>query len=71
MRFARRPVCRRSTYTASGTALAYQLHEIGVAPANAAAVLGHDVQTHLAVYVFARIDAVRSAADLLGQSYAS
>jgi integrase len=50
---------------------AYALHQVGVSPADAAAFLGHGVAVHLSTYVFARRDAVSSAATALGAAYAA
>jgi integrase len=50
--------------------LALMMHRAGVAPADAAALLGHTVQTHLAVYVPLTEKGARTAASGLGAAIA-
>jgi integrase len=51
--------------------LALIMHRAGVAPADAAALLGHTVQTHLAVYVPLTEKGARTAASGLGAAIAA
>ncbi|HEX7834102.1 MAG TPA: hypothetical protein VF479_01385, partial [Pseudolysinimonas sp.] len=49
--------------------LAFWLHQIGVAPADAAALLGHSVEVHLAVYLLhSGAAGIQAAARTLGQA---
>lgn len=49
--------------------LAFWLHQIGVAPADAAALLGHTVEVHLSVYLpFSGAAGIQSAARALGRA---
>jgi integrase len=50
--------------------LALIMHRAGVAPADAAAFLGHTVQTHLSVYVPVTEKGARGAARGLGAAIA-
>jgi hypothetical protein len=58
---------------ANGTrhALALVMHRAGVAPVDAAAVLGHSVEVHLSVYLPRSDEGARSAADTLGRMLAA
>jgi integrase len=51
--------------------LALQGHRAGIAPADMAALLGHTVQTHLAVYVPLTEKGARTAASGLGAAIAA
>ena len=51
--------------------LALMMHRAGIAPADAAALLGHTVQTHLSVYVPLTEKGARTAASGLGAAIAS
>lgn len=52
-------------------ALALVMHRAGVAPVDAAAVLGHSVEVHLSVYLPRSDEGARSAADTLGRMLAA
>jgi integrase len=71
-----RRLCREAGVPETGThairhALATSLHGVGVAPADASAMLGHEVGTHLAYYVQPSAAGVRRAADSLGRLLAA
>jgi integrase len=51
--------------------LALMMHRAGIAPADAAALLGHTVQTHLTVYVHLTEKGARTAASGLGAAIAA
>ena len=51
--------------------LALMMHRAGIAPADAAALLGHTVQTHLTVYVPLTEKGARTAASGLGAAIAA
>jgi integrase len=67
-----RRLCREAGVTETGThairhALATSLHGVGVAPADASTLLGHEVGTHLAHYVVSSQAGAVRAADSLGR----
>jgi|GEM_PF-735085 len=60
---------RTITLHSTRHSLAFWLHQIGVAPADAAALLGHSVEVHLAVYLpHSGAAGIQAAARALGQA---
>jgi integrase len=71
-----RRLCREAGVPETGThairhALATSLHGVGVAPADASAMLGHEVATHLGHYVTSSQAGVGRAADRMAQLLAA